>query len=377
MYEAWQVTAREDAIRSLERIQRKLTLTNKLKSFVRWTERVSERRKTKIANPFSAFYEGKRSHRTSPTAHSTIPRVLTPTLLPTAAPAPLSTLIRDPNPGIASPPAFEKLYQDHIRRKDQQSARRKAKAEVDYRHCSFSPSINSSFAGSRAPVFDRLSADSRSMSTKSLTTAEREVRNCSFTPQLTSKQYFSAGSSAAALYNHSGLVQRKIRQMQLEAQRKELAKCSFTPQVRSPGVSRSSSFTTASSKSVFEKLFESHGESQHRLREQAMVQALEEVKSTPFRPKVNRPTSGSSPIAAERLFADSKARDRKMAKLREHYSPVTRYHQATGSVGGKRDLPAHERLFEMQKTREGKRNSLTEKVMQEQGVTFAPRLNQK
>ena len=377
MYEAWQVTVREEAIQSLEKIQRKLTLMDKLKSFLRWSERIADQTGLKIPNPFSAFYEGRQSHRTSPKPRSNVPRVLTPTLLPTASPVPRSSLLRDTTAGTSTPPAFEKLYQDHIRRKDQQSARRKAKAEVDSRHCSFSPSVNSSFVGSRAPVFDRLSADSRSMSAKSLSTMEREVRSCSFAPQLTSKQYFSVGSSAAALHDHSGLVQRKIRQMQLEAERKELAKCSFTPQVRSPGVSRSSSFTTsASSKSVFEKLFEAHGQSQHRLREQALVQAQEETKATPFRPKVNRPTSGTSPAAAERLYADSKARDRKMAKLREHYSAGVR-HQGTGSVGGGKDQPAYERLFGMQKGWEGKRNSLTEKLMQEQGVTFAPRLNQK
>lgn len=375
MYEAWQVTAREEAIQSLERIQRKLTLTKKAKSFVRWSERKIGQIGLKIPNPFSAFYEGRQSQRISPKAHSNVPRVLTPTLLPTTTPVPRSTFLRDTPAGTRTPPGYEKLYQDHIRRKDQQSARRKAKAEVDDRHCSFSPSINSSFAGNRAPVFDRLSADSRSMSAKSLSTVEREVRSCSFAPQLTSKQHFATGSSAAALHGHSGLVQRKIRQMQLEAQRKELAKCSFTPQVRSPCVSRSSSFTTsASTKSVFEKLFEAHGQAQHRLREQVMAQAQEATKLTPFRPKVNRPTSGSSPTAAERLFADSKARDQKLTKLREHSSPRVR-HQVTGSVGGKRDQPAYERLFGMQKAWEGKRNSLTEKLMQEQGVTFAPRLN--
>ena len=371
MYEAWKITAKEDALRTMDRIRGKFTLTDKLKTFVWWSERVAGGRTRKIKNPFSAFYDNKYANRTNSTS---APKVLTPTLLPTAVSIP-STLQQETASMETPDPVLEPFYQEHSRHRDLQNPRYKPGTQVDSRFYSSSPSAATSYAKTPVPVFDRLSADTRSFSSKSLTTAEREVRKCSFTPHLTSKQYFSIGSSPSTLYSQSELVQRKIRQMQLESQRKEMSNCSFSPQIRSAGVSRSSSFTTSTSnKSVFEKLFEGHDRSQRRLREKAMLKAEEEVKSTPFRPKVNHPVAGFSPSTGERLFQDSKVRERKIAKLREYYSPVERQ-KINGSVGRKGDLPAHERLYAMQKAWNGKQSILKTKVMKEEGVTFSPHVS--
>lgn len=273
---------------------------------------------------------------------------------------------------------FERLYEDHIRRKVRGEQRRKARDEFEAQDLSFSPVVNNEVLPARVkvPVFERLANVGDTLSRVSVTSEQREFLSSSFTPSLTSKQFFEAGADITTMHNRHNFIQRKIRKLQVKAREEELAQCSFAPAIRS----LSSSTTSAASsqqKPIFEKLYELHKRTQRKFREKAEQLQTEEAKDLTFQPKVNFRSAHNSvdslnSSASERLFADYQTRQDKLALLRAKYSsspprspslPPSPYSQ-----------PAYERLYDMQKSLKDRQAELLGKVMREEGVTFKPKL---
>lgn len=387
LFEAWKGSQKTAAVETIARVTDRGVGRRLCWAFVLFTERCREKRDQRsYSKPLTGFFPGRqqlpKARKSSPPSTSKCsPGPKSLQLLQNTAAS--TSLLKDLyfEPPASLRPGLSRLYEDHIHRAIKTAARREAKELVEAQNASFHPVVNNTNLPPKVkiPVFERLTSDSKP--SFSISSEEREYLSSSFSPSLTSKQYFAVGSSVKEMHRRSHSTSQKIRKMQLEAHEKEIQSCSFAP-VKTPKLSRSSSFSsTASSKSIFDRLYlvstrQIHEKTQRKLREKAAKQAEEEARKSSFQPVVNAKRNSSfdssHSSASERLFADSKVRAEKLDRLR------AQYHQSSERSRSLPVLvirPAYERLYDLHRDQKHRRAELRARVMQEEGVTFTPSLH--
>jgi len=388
LYEAWQGSQKAAAVKTIARVTDRGVGRRLCWAFVLFTERCREPKLDQrlSSKPLTGFFPGRqqlpKSHKSSPQPVSkSCPGPKSLQLLQSATTS--TSLLKELYSERPTPlrPGLSRLYEDHIHRKIKAAARREAKEAVEAQSESFHPVVNNTNLPPRVkiPVFERLSYDSKP--NYSVSSEEREYLSSSFSPSLTSKQYFAVGASVKEMHSRSLSTAQKIRKMQLEAHAKELLSCSFVP-AKTPKLSRSSSFTsTASSKSIFDRLYlvptsQIHEKTQRKLREKAAKQAEDEAKRSSFQPVINAKRNSSfdssHSSASQRLFADSKVRAEKLDRLRAQYQQSSLRARSLPVLALR---PAYERLYDLHRDQKHRRAELRARVMQEEGVTFAPSLH--
>lgn len=269
MYEAWKISQKTTAIETITRVTDRAVNRNICKAFILLNERTENNPELRrYGRPLTGFFPGKQTTskpRKPMNSHSpgleaspdTVPQSMK--LLRSATTT--STLLKDIYTAKPSSPTLRtgisRLYEDHIHRKIKQAARKEAKSAAEAQNLTFTPVVNSTNLPpkTRIPVFERLTYDTRP--NISMSSEEKEYLSASFTPSLTSKQYILEPVSAEKMHNRAEITAKKIRKMQMEAQVREIQGCSFAPKSRNSYLSHSSSFSsTASSKSIFDRLYQ-------------------------------------------------------------------------------------------------------------------------